>query len=108
MSRIAASSDVFRSLADPTRRAFLDRLRAGSAPVTELAAGFRVTRPAISKHLRILREARLVRERRDGRQRVYELDPAPLADVARWLERYRAFWQANLMSLKRHLEGDER
>jgi DNA-binding transcriptional ArsR family regulator len=98
--------DTFRAVADPTRRAILDRLRAGAAPVAEIAAGFRMSRPAVSKHLRILRQARLVREERAGRQRVYQLAPAPLEEVLRWVETYRAFWQANLTSLKRHIEGD--
>ncbi len=105
MSRAEASSDVFHAVADPTRRALLDRLRSGSAPVRELATGFRMSRPAVSKHLRVLREARLVRERREGRQRIYQLDPAPLLEVAQWVQTYRTFWEANLMRLKSHLEG---
>jgi len=107
MSRVRASADVFHAVADPTRRAILDRLRTGSAPVTELAVGFQMTRPAISKHLRVLRQVSLVRERREGRQRIYELTPAPLRDVASWIEAYRSFWQMNLLSLKRHLEKDK-
>lgn len=83
------------TVADPTRRAILDRLKLGGAPVHELADGFPVSRPAISKHLRVLREAHLVRERRDGRERIYELNPAPLRDVAGWIEGYRAFWASN-------------
>ena len=105
MSRARAHADVFHAVADPTRRAILDRLRSGGAAVTELAAGFDMTRPAVSKHLRVLREAKLVREERAGRQRVYELTPAPLRNVSQWIESYRSFWPANLMSLKRHLEG---
>lgn len=105
MSRAAASSDAFHAVADPTRRAILDQLRGGSAPVTAIAANFRMSRPAVSKHLRILREARLVTEKRDGRQRVYELTPGPLLECAHWLEGYRSFWQVNLLSLKRHVEG---
>lgn len=104
MSRSRASADVFHAVADPTRRAILDRLREGGAPVHELAAGFRMTRPAISKHLRVLRDASLVMESKEGRERIYELQPAPLRDVAAWVESYRAFWQSNLMSLKRFLE----
>jgi DNA-binding transcriptional ArsR family regulator len=95
-------------VADPTRRAILGRLRRGEAPVAELAAGFAMSRPAVSKHLRVLRQARLVRERRggsDGRQRVYRLTPQPLREIARWVEGYQEFWPANLASLKRHLEG---
>jgi DNA-binding transcriptional ArsR family regulator len=104
MPRPAAHSSPFHAVADPTRRAILDRLRAGGLPVGELAAGFRMSRPAVSKHLGVLRRARLVRERREGRQRVYQLSPEPLSDVAEWVESYRRFWQANLQSLKRHLE----
>jgi DNA-binding transcriptional ArsR family regulator len=101
----AAAPDVFRVIADPTRRAILDRLRAGPAPVNELAADFAQTRPAISKHLRVLKQSRLVTEQRVGRERLYTLRPAPLQKAAAWLEGYRAFWQHNLESLKRYLEA---
>lgn len=104
MSRIAAHADVYRAIADPTRRAILDRLRVGSAPVNALAADFLQSRPAISRHLRVLRYARLVREQRHGRERRYHLTPAPLKHVAGWMEGYRAFWQTSLSNLKRHLE----
>jgi DNA-binding transcriptional ArsR family regulator len=104
MTRIQAQFDVFRAISDPTRRAILDRLRGGAAPVYALAADFSSTRPAISKHLRVLKEARLVREQRVGRERMYQLDPLPLQRVAGWIEGYRAFWQMNLDNLKRHLE----
>jgi DNA-binding transcriptional ArsR family regulator len=97
--------DVYRAIADPTRRAILDRLRSGPAPVNALASDFSQSRPAISKHLRVLRTARLVRERRCGRERRYSLEPEPLRDVAQWIEEYRAFWQTNLNRLKRHLEN---
>jgi DNA-binding transcriptional ArsR family regulator len=107
MHRAAATEDVFRAIADPTRRAILDRLRVGRAPANDLAAGFDISRPAVSKHLRILREASLVRERREGRQRVYELTPAPLRDVVSWVESYRAFWAVNLQSLKQFVEVDD-
>lgn len=105
MSRAVASSDAFHAVADPTRRAILDQLRSGSAPVTEIAANFRMSRPAVSKHLRVLREARLVTEKRDGRQRIYELTPGPLLECAHWLEGYRQFWQVSLLNLKRHVEN---
>jgi DNA-binding transcriptional ArsR family regulator len=104
MRRPAAHQDVFRAIADPTRRAILDHLRAGPAPVNALAADFRFTRPAISKHLRVLREAGLVSERRAGRERLYQLRPVPLQQVSGWLEGYRSFWQRNLTNLKRYLE----
>src|SRR5262245_22927542 len=104
MHRARADSDVFRAIADPTRRAILDRLRAGPAPVNELAAEFSQSRPAISKHLRVLREARLVTEERAGRERLYQLHPLPLQRVVGWVEGYRSFWQRNLTDLKRYLE----
>ena len=102
-----ASLDPFLAVADPTRRALLDRLSQGEAPVAELAAGFAISRPAISRHLRVLRDAGLVREQRggaDGRQRIYHVTPGPLRKVAQWSLRYQTFWPANLASLKRHLE----
>jgi DNA-binding transcriptional ArsR family regulator len=103
MSR--AQADVFRAIADPTRRAILDRLRAGPTAVNVLAADFEQSRPAVSKHLKVLKQARLVDEKRAGRERHYQLRPAPLRQVAGWIEGYRAFWQMNLGSLKRYLEG---
>lgn len=105
--RARARVDPFTAVADPTRRALLDRLRQGDAPVAALAAGFQISRPAVSQHLRVLRDARLVRERpgTDGRQRIYQLTPGPLREVADWAERYGAFWEANLESFKRHVES---
>lgn len=105
MHRARADTDVFRAIADPTRRAILDRLRDGPAAVNALAADFDQSRPAVSKHLRVLRNAGLVREQRSGRERLYRIEPAPLRGVVGWIEGYRAMWQANLNSLKRHLEG---
>ena len=105
MARARASIDVFHAVADPTRRAILDRLRGGEVAVAELASGFDMTRPAVSKHLKVLRDAQLVREERDGRQRVYQLTPGPLRDVSQWINSYRDFWQTNLLGLKRHLES---
>jgi DNA-binding transcriptional ArsR family regulator len=104
MHRARAHADVFRAISDPTRRAILDRLRAGPAPVNALAAEFAQSRPAISKHLSVLRRARLVSEQRAGRERLYELEPLPLQQVAGWIEGYRSFWQISLTNLKRHLE----
>ena len=95
---------MFRAIADPTRRAILDRLRAGPANAGALAADFRQSRPAISKHLKVLRSLRLVTEERVGRERVYTLDAKPLQRVAGWVEGYRSFWQTSLARLKRYLE----
>ena len=97
--------DVFRAVVDPTRRAILDRLRAGPTPVNALAADFAQSRPAISKHLRMLRLAGLVSEEKVGRTRVYHLRPLPLQRVAGWVEGYRALWQATLDPSKRNADG---
>jgi DNA-binding transcriptional ArsR family regulator len=105
MHRARSHDDVFRAIADPTRRAILDRLRAGPARAGALASDFRQSRPAISKHLRVLRESRLVTEERSGRERVYSLEPVALQRVAGWVDGYRSFWLSSLTKLKRHLEG---
>jgi len=96
---------AFQVLADPTRRAMLDLLRGGSRAAGEIAHAFPVSRPAISRHLRLLRRAKLVRERRRGRHRLYRLSPQPLQAVDRWLEQYRVFWQAKLVGLKAYVEA---
>jgi DNA-binding transcriptional ArsR family regulator len=106
MHRAQAHADVFRAIADPTRRAILDRLRAGPAAVNALADDFKQTRPSVSKHLRVLRLARLVSEEKVGRERLYQLRPAALQQVAGWLEGYRSFWQVSLDRLKRRLEEE--
>ena len=98
---------AFHALADPTRRALLDLLRRqGSQAAGQIAQAFPVSRPAISKHLRTLRQARLVRERRQGRHRFYQLNPGPLQAVELWLEPYRAFWPGRLASLKQYVEAE--
>ncbi|HEY8121457.1 MAG TPA: metalloregulator ArsR/SmtB family transcription factor [Myxococcota bacterium] len=104
MPRSHPRSDVYRAISHGTRRAILDRLRAGPARAGDLAAGFAETRPAISKHLRVLRQSGVVREERLGRERFYSLEPGPLHEVAGWVEGYRAFWHSSLARLKRHLE----
>lgn len=102
---VTHSADAaFSALADPTRRAVLDLLRRGSQPAGRIAQAFPVSRPAVSKHLRLLRSARLVRERREGRHRIYELNPGPLRAVDAWLSEYRSFWQSSLTSLKAFVE----
>src|SRR3979411_520882 len=97
---------TFQALADPTHREVLDLLRRGSQPAGKIAGAFSVSRPAISKHLRLLRRAHLVREHREGRHRVYQLNPEPLRAVDSWLEHYRTFWSANLTSLKAFVEEE--
>ncbi len=101
-----SSEATFQALADPTRRAVLDLLRRGSQPAGHIAQAFPVSRPAISKHLRLLRSAHLVLEHRQGRNRVYQLNPEPLRAVDSWLEHYRSFWSANLASLKAFVEAE--
>jgi DNA-binding transcriptional ArsR family regulator len=97
---------AFGALADPTRRAVLDLLRRGSLPAGRIAQSFPVSRPAISKHLRLLRRAHLVRERREGRRRLYQLNPEPLRAVDAWLNDFRIFWQMNLHDLKNFVETE--
>lgn len=99
-----AADAVFNALSDPTRRALLELLRRGRLPAGRMAKVFPVSRPAISKHLRVLRRARLVREQRTGRQRVYELNPGPLRRVDSWLAHYRIFWETSLTGLKDFVE----
>ena len=97
---------AFNALADPTRRAVLDLLRAGTRPAGDIARAFTVSRPAISKHLSILRRAHLVEERREGRHRLYQLNPEPLREVDTWLQQYREFWTASLSNLKAFVEAE--
>lgn len=96
--------DVFRAIADPTRRALIDALRDGPRPVNSLAEAFPVSRPAISKHLRILRESGVVTETRQGRERIYRLKPATLRPIDHWILTYRRFWQGHLDALKQYME----
>lgn len=102
----AATLDVlFFALSDATRRGLLERLRGTAETAGELARGFDVTRPAVSRHLRILREAELVEERRRGRERVYTLTAGRLAAASAWLDEYRVFWSARLRELKELVES---
>lgn len=104
--RDTSKNAVYRAISDPTRRAILDKLRHGPTPVNTLASEFKQSRPAISKHLRVLRTARLVSVRRCGRERRYFVEPEPLRNVSQWLEEYRTYWQVSLNRLKRHLESE--
>src|SRR5438477_12464900 len=97
---------AFSALADPTRRAVLDLLRSGTRPAGDIARAFPISRPAISKHLSILRKAHLVEERREGRHRMYHLNPEPLKAVDSWLNQYRQFWTASLNNLKAFVEAE--
>ncbi len=93
-------TDVFRALADPTRRAVLERLMAAEMNVSELTANFAVSQPAISQHLAVLRQAGLVTERRDGRRAFYRADTAGLQPLVDWVDRYRRFWPDRIDRLK--------
>lgn len=93
------------ALGDPTRRAVFERLRAGPQPVVELARGLPVSRPAVSQHLRVLRQAGLVRDRAVGTRRIYEVDPDGLGQVRAWLE---DFWTDALAAYKRAAEAERR
>ena len=87
------------ALADPIRRELVDLLAGGERSAGELAGRFPVSRPAVSRHLRVLREAGLVRVRTDGKRRLYALDPEPLRELDTWLERYRDLWAHRLDAL---------
>ncbi len=102
--KLLSAEPVFRALADPTRRAILDVLRHGRQPAGDIARRFPVSRPAISKHLRLLREAKLVVETREGRTRLYRLNPTPLRTVDEWVAEYRRYWRTQLHNLKHYVE----
>ena len=99
-----ALSTTFAALADPTRRAILARLASGDCSVTELAAPFEMSMPAVSKHLRVLERAGLVARGREAQWRPCRLEAAPLRDVADWAARYRHLWEARLDRLDTYLQ----
>jgi DNA-binding transcriptional ArsR family regulator len=93
-------SEVFKALSDPTRRAVYERLAGGERSVAELTAALPVSQPAVSQHLSTLKAAGLVGERREGRNVFYRIEPAGLAPLIDWLDRYRAFWPERIERLK--------
>ena len=107
-----AEADVldrtFAALADPTRRAILARLAGGEASVTELAEPFRMTLPAVSKHLKVLERAGLISRTRRAQWRPCKIEAAPLKDAAEWVEQYRELWDARLDRLDSYLTGLQR
>jgi DNA-binding transcriptional ArsR family regulator len=98
---VIAALDV---LAEPSRRRILDLLRTEERPVGELVAALEMSQPAVSKHLRVLREAGLVEVRVDAQRRLYRVRPEPLQAIDAWLEPYRRLWEARLDDLERHLD----
>ena len=107
LARQSHLDDTLMALADPTRRAILQRLALGEARVTELARPFAISLNSVSKHIRTLERARLVRRRRAGREHILSFDPQPLDQAAAWIERQRAFWTARLDVLERELSRPE-
>lgn len=97
--------DIFRALADPTRRAIFERLAGREMSVGELKSGLTVSQPAVSQHLAALRGAGLVSERREGRHAFYRVEPEGLAPLVDWTLRYRAFWPERIERLKTVLKG---
>jgi DNA-binding transcriptional ArsR family regulator len=96
---------TFAALADPTRVRIVEALAARELSVNEIVAMFTVSQPTISQHLRVLREAGLVSVEPRGSQRLYRLDPSPLQEIDRWLDRYRGFWGRELDALERHMDS---
>lgn len=95
---------IFEVLADPTRLEIVELLARGDLSAGEIAERFDVTRPAVSQHLRVLRESGVASVTRDAQRWVYRLDPRPLREVETWLERQRMFWERRLDALGRHLD----
>src|SRR5690242_16995948 len=91
------------TLADPTRRLLMERLRSGPRAVGELAHGLPISRPAVSQHLKVLKDARLVSDRAEGTRRVYQIDPHGLGEIRRWLDQ---FWDASLVAFKDEIEKE--
>jgi DNA-binding transcriptional ArsR family regulator len=99
---------TFEVLAEPRRREILDLLRGGERPVGELVEQLALSQPAVSKHLKVLRDAGLVEVRQDAQRRWYRLRPAPLAEIDAWLEPYRDLWRTRLDALESHLDRMDR
>jgi DNA-binding transcriptional ArsR family regulator len=102
------AATTFELVAEPSRRQILDLLRERARPVGELVKLVGLSQPGVSKHLRLLRDAGLVRVRRDGQRRWYELEPEPLAELDEWLEPYRRLWDERLDRLERHLKDNRK
>jgi len=101
------SPDIFRAIADPTRRAILSLLSEGELTVGDVAERFDMTRPAVAKHLKVLSDGGLIAVEARGRERVNRLNAAPLKQVADWVSRFDAFWDVKLDALKQEVETDD-
>jgi DNA-binding transcriptional ArsR family regulator len=99
--------EAFAALADPTRRQIVELLAEGERSAGEIARQFTMTQPAVSQHLRALREAGLVRVRNDAQRRMYSLNPRGLREIDAWVSRYRAFWITHLDALERALDDED-
>ncbi|SFI34090.1 DNA-binding transcriptional regulator, ArsR family [Paenibacillus sp. UNC496MF] len=99
--------DVFQAIADPTRREVLKLLVDREMPIAAITGHFPMTRTAVSKHLRILSEAGLVKERKVGREMRYRLEPQPLQELRNWLRYYERYWENKLSALQRLVEADD-
>ncbi|OQO93957.1 transcriptional regulator [Saccharomonospora piscinae] len=108
MARTATTSDVFNAIAEPRRRDILALLRSGERPVTELAEELGMTQPGTSKHLRVLREVGLVRDRRAGKQRLYGLDARGLKTVHEWAGGFERFWSESFDRLDSYVQDLKR
>lgn len=99
--------DVLTALAEPTRRRIVDALRLRQSSVSDLVTALAMSQPAISKHLRVLREAGIVSSRTAAQQRIYRLEPGPFRELDAWLTPYRKLWSSHLDALERHLDEKE-
>jgi DNA-binding transcriptional ArsR family regulator len=102
--RPVQENDVFHAIAHPARRTILILLKKGERPASELAEPFGISFSAISQHLKILKDADLVSERRDGRKRIYHLQSQPLKEVWNWARDFQDYWNARLDALEKHLD----
>ncbi|HWM59827.1 MAG TPA: metalloregulator ArsR/SmtB family transcription factor [Pseudonocardia sp.] len=98
-------ADVFAALAEPTRRRIVDELRRSECSVGELVAALEISQPAVSKHLKVLREGGFVSSRTAAQQRIYRIEPAPFQALDGWLQPYRELWTRHLDALERHLDN---
>lgn len=99
--------DAFEAIAEPNRRRILDLLRAGERPAGEVVEALAISQPGVSKHLRLLREAGLVRVRADGQRRLYSVEPRQLAAIEEWLRPHLEFWRGRLDDLERYLKEEK-